>query len=220
MNRATGAENWISTAPLSSRRSCWTIWNRLTRLFPRVACRKYSRRAYRFECSAQPGGIVHKGRSMKYRKIGVIGAGVIGVGVAQSLAQTGHLVVLVDISDSILGQARTIIGKELKFAALFDAKAREADHSEVLSRIDFTTDYDRLNEADFVVENSTESWPVKESIYPRLDRICRPDCILAANTSAISITRLGSLTQRADRVIGMHFMNPVPQKSVVEVLKG
>ena len=157
---------------------------------------------------------------MKYRKIGVIGAGVIGVGVAQSLAQTGHLVVLVDISDSILGQARTIIGKELKFAALFDAKAREADHSEVLSRIDFTTDYDRLNEADFVVENSTESWPVKESIYPRLDRICRPDCILAANTSAISITRLGSLTQRADRVIGMHFMNPVPQKSVVEVIKG
>jgi 3-hydroxybutyryl-CoA dehydrogenase len=157
---------------------------------------------------------------MKYGKIGVIGAGVIGVGVAQNLAQTGHLVVLIDLSDSILSQARTTMTNELKLAALFDAKAREADQSEIVSRIDFTTDYNRLKDADLVVENSTESWPVKESIYPRLDQICQPDCILAANTSAISITRLGSLTRRADRVLGMHFMNPVPQKSVVEVIRG
>ncbi len=157
---------------------------------------------------------------MKYRKLGVIGAGVIGVGVAQSLAQTGHLVVLVDISEDILDRARKDISKNLKFAALFDPKVREASHSEILARIEFTTDYDCLNEADLVVENSTESWSVKESIYPRLDRICRPDCILAANTSAISITRLAATTQRPDRVIGIHFMNPVPQKNVVEVVKG
>jgi 3-hydroxybutyryl-CoA dehydrogenase len=157
---------------------------------------------------------------MKFQRIGVIGAGVIGVGVAQSLAQTGHLVVLVDISEDILGQARRDINKDLKFAALFDAKVREANHSEIFSRIEFTMHYDLLNDVDLVIENSTESWSVKESIYPRLDRICRPDCILAANTSAISITRLAATTQRPDRVIGMHFMNPVPQKTVVEVVKG
>jgi 3-hydroxybutyryl-CoA dehydrogenase len=157
---------------------------------------------------------------MKYGKVGVIGAGVIGIGVAQSLAQTGHMVILIDISHDILERARRDIGKDLKFGALFDVKVREADHSEILSRIEFTTDYDRLSEVDMVVENSTESWSVKESIYPRLDRICRPNCILAANTSAISITRLAAATQRPDRVIGIHFMNPVAQKSVVEVIKG
>jgi len=157
---------------------------------------------------------------MKYRKVGVIGAGVIGVGVAQSLAQTGHLVVLVDISEDILDRARRHIGKDLKFAALFDAKVREANHSEILSRIELTTEYGRLNKVDIVVENTTESWSVKQSIYPRLDRVCRSDCILAANTSAISITRLAAMTERPDRVLGMHFMNPVPQKTVVEVVKG
>src|ERR1700761_8354320 len=157
---------------------------------------------------------------MKYRRIGVVGAGVIGVGVAQNLAQTGHGVVLVDISEDILYRAQKDISNGLKAAALFDAKVREASHSEILERIEFTTNYDRLNQVDFVVENSTESWSIKESIYPRLDRLCRSDCILAANTSAISITRLAATTQRPDRVIGMHFMNPVPQKVVVEVIRG
>jgi 3-hydroxybutyryl-CoA dehydrogenase len=157
---------------------------------------------------------------MKYRKVGVIGAGVIGVGVAHSLAQTGHLVILIDISGQILDRARRDIARDLRYAALFDATIRKANHSEILSRIEFTTEYDRLNGVDMVVENSTESWDVKEWIYPQLDRICRPECIIAANTSAISITRLAATTQRPDRVIGMHFMNPVPQKSVVEVIKG
>jgi 3-hydroxybutyryl-CoA dehydrogenase len=157
---------------------------------------------------------------MKYPKVGVIGAGVIGVGVAQRLAQTEHLVVLLDVAEDVLDRARRDIGRELKFAALFDAKIRQASHPEVLSRIEFTTGYDRLSDVDMVIENTTESWAVKESVYPRLDRICRPDCILAANTSAISITRLAATTQRPDRVIGMHFMNPVPKKSVVEVVKG
>jgi len=157
---------------------------------------------------------------MKYQKFGVIGAGVIGVGVAQNLAQTRHQVVLVDISEDILQRAGKAICKNLAFAALFDPKVRELSQSDILGRIEFTTDYDRLSEVDLVVENSTESWSVKESIYPRIDQICRQDCILAANTSAITITRLASMTQRPDRVIGMHFMNPVPQKTVVEVIKG
>lgn len=157
---------------------------------------------------------------MKYQRIGVIGAGVIGVGVAQSLAQTGHSVILIDISDEILGRAQQNISRGIRLATFFDPAVRKADHSEILSRIKLTTDYHCLNEVDVVVENSTESWAIKESIYPRLDQVCRPGCILAANTSAISITRLASLTQRPDRVIGMHFMNPVPQKTVVEVVRG
>jgi 3-hydroxybutyryl-CoA dehydrogenase len=157
---------------------------------------------------------------MKYRRVGVVGAGVIGVGVAQTLAQTGHSVVLVDISEDILDEARGCIAKNLRFAALFDASLRMASHSEMLSRILFTTDYDQLAEVDLVVENSTENWSIKEPIYRSLDQICRSDCILAANTSAISISQLASVTQRPDRVIGMHFMNPVPQKAVVEVVRG
>ena len=157
---------------------------------------------------------------MKCRKVAVVGAGVIGVGVAQNVAQTGPCVVLVDVSPDILSRARKDICNNLKFAALFDSNARDVPVSDILSRIQFTTNYDHLGDVDLVVENVTESWSVKEEIYPRIDQICPRDCILAANTSAITITRLASLTQRPDRVIGMHFMNPVPQKTVVEVIRG
>jgi 3-hydroxybutyryl-CoA dehydrogenase len=157
---------------------------------------------------------------MEYARVGVVGAGVMGASVAQNLAQTAHGVVLVDVDGDILERARAVIAKSLRFAALFDPVVREASDSAILDRIELTTDYGRLESVDFVVENATESWPVKQAIYPQLDRICREDCILAANTSAISITRLASTTRRPDRVIGMHFMNPVPQKPVVEVIRG
>jgi 3-hydroxybutyryl-CoA dehydrogenase len=160
------------------------------------------------------------GGQIKYRKVGVVGAGVMGVGVSQNLAQTGHQVVLVDIARAILERARAEIAKQLKGAALFNAELRHVSHAEILDRIELTTDYDRLRDVDFVVENGTESWLVKQDIYERLDRICREDCILAANTSAIPISRLASATRRPDRVIGTHFMNPVPQKPVVEVIMG
>lgn len=157
---------------------------------------------------------------MKYRRVGVVGAGVIGVGVAQALAQTGHSVVLVDISSAILDRARRQIGNNLRFSTLLDAGLRGANHSEILSRIVFTTDDSQLADVGLVVENSTERWSIKEPIYRSLDQICRPECILAANTSAISISQLAGVTRRADRVIGMHFMNPVPHKAVVEVIRG
>jgi 3-hydroxybutyryl-CoA dehydrogenase len=153
-------------------------------------------------------------------RIGVVGAGTIGVGVAQTLAQTGHRVILVDLVDDILDRARKDIGQGLRLTALFDAEVRRGNHQDILSRIDFTTDYNQLRDVELVIENSTEDWSVKQAIYPALDRTCRTDCIVAANTSAISITRLAALTQRPDRVIGMHFMNPVPQKPVVEVIRG
>lgn len=157
---------------------------------------------------------------MPYATVGVVGAGVMGASVAQNLAQTAHRVVLIDVADESLERARAEIAKNLRFAALFDPGVREASHPAILDRIEFTSDYERLEAVDFVVENATESWAVKQAIYPQLDRICRPDCILAANTSAISITRLAGTTRRPDRVIGMHFMNPVPQKPVVEVIRG
>jgi 3-hydroxybutyryl-CoA dehydrogenase len=156
---------------------------------------------------------------MKYETIGVVGAGVMGVGVAQNLAQTGHRVVLVDVAGDILDRARAEIVKSLRLAAMFDRALREANHTAILEHIELTTDYERLGNVDLVVENSTESWAVKQAIYPQLDRICREDCIFAANTSAISIARLAGTTRRPDRVIGMHFMNPVPLKTVVEVIR-
>jgi 3-hydroxybutyryl-CoA dehydrogenase len=158
--------------------------------------------------------------AMTYASVGVVGAGVMGVGVTQNLAQTGHRTVLVDLTDDILGHARAEVAKGLRFAAMFDPALRGADHAAILDRVVVTTDRERLCEVDFLIENTTESWPIKQALYPELDRICRPDCVIAANTSAISITRLASATRRPDRVIGIHFMNPVPQKPVVEVIRG
>jgi len=90
----------------------------------------------------------------------------------------------------------------------------------VLRRINFTADYEQFGQTDFVIENVVEKWEVKAEVYRRLDAICPSHCVFAANTSAISITRIGSATKRPDRVLGMHFMNPVPLKAMVEVIKG
>lgn len=157
---------------------------------------------------------------MDIRSVGVIGAGVMGVGVAHSLAQTGHQVVLVDVDDAILDKAREQIRNNLRFQGLFAKGAPPVDVDGVLARIHGTTDLGRLGEADYVVENVSEQWDIKKVVYPRLDAVCPAHCIFAANTSALSITRLAALTQRPDRVIGMHFMNPVPMKKTVETIRG
>ncbi len=160
---------------------------------------------------------------MEIKTVGVVGAGVMGVGVAQNLAQTGHRALLVDVSDEILERARGSIRQGLRFGQLFGKESGAAPRekaSEVLARISFSTDLDTLAEADFVVENVIEKWPEKEPIYRRLDTICRPEVRFAANTSVISITKIGGATKRPDKVLGMHFMNPVPQKDTVEVIRG
>ena len=157
---------------------------------------------------------------MKIEKVGVIGAGVMGIGVSQNLAQTHHQVILVDISDEILAHAKAEIRKNVRFARLFDKSANQENPDDVLARITFTQDYHLLHDMDFVVENVVEKWDVKKGVYPQLDVICPEHCVFADNTSCISITRIGSLTNRPDRVIGMHFMNPVPMKPVVEAIRG
>ena len=158
---------------------------------------------------------------MALKRIGVIGAGVMGIGVTQALVQTQHDVVLVDISDDILEQAKNQIYQNIRLGRLFNAP-KETDKSpeELITQITFTTDYQQLHDVDFVVENSTEKWAIKKEIYPQIDAICPPEAVFAANTSCISITRIGSVTNRPDRIVGMHFMNPVPMKPTVEVIKG
>jgi 3-hydroxybutyryl-CoA dehydrogenase len=152
------------------------------------------------------------------RTIGVVGAGVIGAGVAQALAQAGHDVVLVDTSQDALDRVVEGVKRGVAMAALLTRERLDAD--DVLQRITRTTDYQALSPASFVVENATEDEAVKAAIYPRLDETCREDAVLAANTSAVPIAKLASLTRRPDRVLGMHFMNPVPLKPTVEVIRG
>lgn len=156
---------------------------------------------------------------MDFKKVVVIGAGVMGVGVAQNLVQTGHEVVLIDVSDSILDRACTELRNGLRSYALFHPKEK-IDATGLLERVTFTTDYAQAADADFVVENATENENIKREIYATIDRICRPSVVFAANTSAISITRIGAMTRRQERVVGMHFMNPVPEKPMVEVIRG
>jgi 3-hydroxybutyryl-CoA dehydrogenase len=157
---------------------------------------------------------------MKIEPIGVLGAGVMGVGVAQALGQNDHRLVLVDVSDERLDQARRALRDNLRMQALLGGGGAPVKGEAVLERIAFTTDYDELSEVAFVIENVPEKPALKQEVYRRIDGICRDDCVFAANTSAISITRIGSFTGRPDRVLGMHFMNPVPLKPVVEVIRG
>lgn len=152
--------------------------------------------------------------------IGVVGAGVMGIGLAQNLAETGHGIVLVDVAETQLEKARTAIRDNARMKAFFDKKAPSVKPAAILESILFTLDFHDLKRTNFVIENVVEKWPVKEQVYRQIDSICGRDCVFAANTSAISITRLASVTSRPDRVIGMHFMNPVPLKSMVEVIRG
>jgi 3-hydroxybutyryl-CoA dehydrogenase len=152
--------------------------------------------------------------------IGVVGAGVMGVGVAQNLAQVGHRAILLDVSEDILKHAKEEIEKNIRFQRLF-FKTKEQESAEVIvDRITFTTSYAPFADADFVIENVTEKWDIKKKVHEQLDAECSAHCVFAANTSAISITRIGSATKRPEKVIGMHFMNPVPMKPMVEVIRG
>lgn len=153
-------------------------------------------------------------------KIGVIGAGVMGRGVSQNFAQKGYNVILIDVSQDILESSKKDIYNKIRFQSLFNKEASEVDSDEVLGRIQFTTDYNLLSEVDFVIENVTENWDIKKNVYEKIDNICPQNCIFMINTSCISITKIASLTKRPKKVIGTHFMNPVPLMDTIEVIRG
>ncbi|MFI9379977.1 3-hydroxyacyl-CoA dehydrogenase family protein [Kutzneria sp. NPDC052558] len=149
--------------------------------------------------------------------VGVVGAGTMGIGGAHAFAAGGLPVVLVDISQQALDRARAEIATNARMYGLID---RELAGRDIIDLITFTTDTTLLADADFVVENVTEDWAVKRDVYAEIDRICPPHTVFGVNTSAIPITTVASATGRPDRVIGVHLMNPVPLKKVVEVVRG
>lgn len=151
--------------------------------------------------------------------VGVIGSGTMGSGIAQVFAQTGLKVILVDVAAPALERARGTIEKSLgKFVE--KGKMTPGDRDATLGRIRTDTSLDVLASADYVVEAIVEQAELKRTLFQRLDTIVRDEVILASNTSSISITLLGAATRRPDRVLGMHFMNPVPLMTLVELIRG
>ena len=156
---------------------------------------------------------------MAIETVGVVGAGTMGNGIAQVFAQAGFTVVLADVAQPMLDRARGTIDKSLaKFVE--KGKMTAADRDAAAGRLSTTTSMDVLGGTDYVVEAIVESVPAKCALFEQLDAIVRPDVILASNTSSISITLLGASTRRPDRVLGMHFMNPVPIMALVELIRG
>ncbi|MFB4195448.1 3-hydroxyacyl-CoA dehydrogenase family protein [Streptomyces carpaticus] len=151
-------------------------------------------------------------------RVGVVGAGVMGTGLTQNLTEHGHEVVLTDRSKEALDRARAEIERYERFGALLGATGPQRE--DMTRRVTYSTDLAELGEVEFLVENITENWELKRELYPRLDAVCRPETVFAVNTSAIPITKVAARTGRPDRVLGMHFMNPVPMKATVEVIKG
>jgi len=156
---------------------------------------------------------------MTIKTVGVVGAGTMGNGIAQVFAQSGFGVTLVDVAQPLLDRARGTIEKSLaKFVE--KGKTTAEDRDAALSRLGMTTELDQLADADYVVEAIVESAEAKRALFKSLDEITRPEAILASNTSSISITLIGAATGRPDRVLGMHFMNPVPLMTLVEMIRG
>ncbi len=150
---------------------------------------------------------------------GVVGAGQMGNGIAQVAAASGLSVIMMDIKDEFVQRGLDTITKNLD-RAVSKGKITEDEKNAVLSRIRKSVSLDDMKDADFVVEAAPENESLKLDIFSKLDNICKSDVILATNTSSISITKIASATKRPDKVIGMHFMNPVPVMKLVEIIRG
>jgi 3-hydroxybutyryl-CoA dehydrogenase len=163
---------------------------------------------------------------MRMKTIGVLGAGVMGTGVSHALAESGHRVILLDVSEEQLQKARQNIRKNLRMYRLLQARSSEspagtgASDKETLDRIETTTDFQSLRAADFLVENVTEKWELKQELHARIDKLDMPAVPIAVNTSAIPMARFAALYKQPERIVGMHFMNPVPLMPLVEVVTG
>lgn len=151
--------------------------------------------------------------------IGVIGAGTMGNGIAQSAAASGFDVIMCDVSSEFLERGLANIGKSLERFVKKETMT-ERELGEVLGRIKTTTDLKDLAGCSLVVEAATENFDIKKQIFEKLDSICPANTILSSNTSSISITKIAATTKRPEKVIGMHFFNPVPLMKLVEIIRG
>lgn len=153
------------------------------------------------------------------KKVCVIGAGTMGAGIAQAFAAKGLEVVIRDIKDEFVERGLATIDKNLS-RLVTKGKLDEAGKAEILKRVTGTVDLNLAADCDLVVEAAVERMDIKRQIFADLDNICKPETILASNTSSLSITEVASATKRPDKVIGMHFFNPAPVMKLVEVIRG
>ncbi len=156
---------------------------------------------------------------MNLRQIGVIGAGQMGAGIAQVAAQAEIAVIMHDLTPEMCGRGIDTIARN--FDRMIErGRFKPEERDRVMRRIETTTNLEDLAKVEFVIEAVLENEDAKIDLFKRLDKLCPPETIFASNTSSISITRMGARTSRADRVIGMHFMNPVPAMKLVEIIRG
>ena len=156
---------------------------------------------------------------MAVSTVGVVGAGQMGSGIAQVTAQAGVRIVMNDVSQEMCSHGLDAIGRNLD-RMVQRGRFKPEERDRVIARIETTTNLEDLSGADFVIEAVVENEDAKIGLFQKLDQLCPPEVIFASNTSSISITRMGARTRRADRVIGMHFMNPVPAMRLVEIIRG
>ncbi|MBQ4576969.1 MAG: 3-hydroxybutyryl-CoA dehydrogenase [Firmicutes bacterium] len=153
------------------------------------------------------------------KKIGVLGTGTMGAGIIQVCAMNGYEVVLRARRQSSIDKGIATVEKNLS-KLVAKEKITEETKAEVLSRIHGSTEIEIVKDADLIIEAATEDMEAKKALFAELDALCGPDTILATNTSSLSITEIASATNRPDKVIGMHFFNPVPAMKLVEIIKG
>ena len=156
---------------------------------------------------------------MTIHRVGVVGAGTMGNGIAHVFARGGYEVVLCDVEQRFLDRGIAIIGKNLD-REVAKGKFSDGDKAAALERITPVLERSKLADCDLIVEAATENFEIKTEVFRDLDRLTKPDVILASNTSSISITKIAAQTKRPDKVIGMHFFNPVPVMKLVEVIRG
>ncbi len=153
------------------------------------------------------------------KKICVLGAGTMGSGIAQAFAAKGYEVIVRDIKDEFVQKGLGMIDKNIKKLAT-KGKITEEQAEEILSRVSGTTELSLLDDVDLIIEAAVENMEIKKQIFKELDEICKPEAILATNTSSLSITEIATATKRVDKVIGLHFFNPAPVMKLVEIIKG
>jgi len=157
-------------------------------------------------------------RGEDVRTLGVVGCGLMGSGIAEVAARAGQRVIYLEASDELVDAGRHRIETSVH-RAVEGGKLDAAEMEQILSRISGTTEANELADADLVIEAATENAETKRAIFRRLDEVVRPEVVLASNTSSIPIVELGAATKRADRVVGMHFFNPVPLMGLIEIVK-